>query len=69
VKLQRRLASEVAGVGRNRIRFPSSSLEDVEEALTRSQVKRLVREGKIVVLKKKGISSGKAKTQETEKKD
>lgn len=67
MKLQRRLASEVAGVGRNRIRFPSSSLEDVEEALTRSQVKRLVREGKIVVLKKKGISSGRLKLRKQKK--
>ncbi|WP_126449219.1 50S ribosomal protein L19e [Sulfodiicoccus acidiphilus] len=61
MRLQRRLASQVKGVGRNRIKFPVSQLEEIEDALTRAQVKRLIKDGVIVVEKKRGISSARLK--------
>jgi large subunit ribosomal protein L19e len=45
--LQKRLASEILGVGRNRIWTDKNRLEDIEKAITRNDVRELIKEGAI----------------------
>ncbi len=47
LSLQRRLAAEVLGVGENRVRFDPERLADIESALTREEVRRLIKDGAI----------------------
>jgi len=41
---QRRLASDVLKVGKNRVYFDPSRLEDIKEALTKEDIRRLVKD-------------------------
>ncbi|MCX8202817.1 MAG: 50S ribosomal protein L19e [Nitrososphaeria archaeon] len=47
LRLQRRLAADLLGVGENRVRFDPERLEDVEDAITREDVRALIEEGAI----------------------
>ncbi|MCS7094722.1 MAG: 50S ribosomal protein L19e [Thaumarchaeota archaeon] len=47
LRLQRRLAADLLGVGENRVRFDPERLEDVEDAITREDVRALIAEGVI----------------------
>jgi len=49
VYMQRRLAASILGVGESRIWIDPSRLEDVSAAITRDEVKRLIKEGVIRV--------------------
>jgi len=54
----KRLAAEVLGIGESRIRLSSDALEEIEEVTTRSDIRRLIKEGSIVVKPVKGNSRG-----------
>lgn len=56
VSLQKRLASEVLGVGVSRIRVDPARISDVAQAITREDIKRLIEEGAIWVEPKHGIA-------------
>lgn len=60
--LQRRLAAEVAGVGLNNVKLPPDYLDEIRDALTREDVRKLIEEGKIIIEKKRGISTSRTKT-------
>ncbi len=47
LSLQKRLAAEVLGVGVSRIRFDPERLEDIEAALRREDIRKLIKEGAI----------------------
>ncbi|MCS6788355.1 MAG: 50S ribosomal protein L19e [Aigarchaeota archaeon] len=47
LRLQRRLAADLLGVGKNRVKFDPERLEDVEDAITREDVRALIEEGAI----------------------
>jgi large subunit ribosomal protein L19e len=47
LSIQRRLAAEVLGVGENRVRFDPERLKDIEAALTKEDVRRLIKDGAI----------------------
>lgn len=49
VESQRRLASEILGVGRNKIIFDKNKIEDIKKAITRLDIKELIKEGAIKV--------------------
>ncbi|WP_440060045.1 50S ribosomal protein L19e [Thermogladius sp. 4427co] len=49
LSLQKRLAAEVLGVGVSRIRIDPSRISDVEDAITREGIRRLIKEGAIYV--------------------
>jgi len=53
---QKRLAADVLGVGVSRIRIDPSRVEDVSAAITREDVKRLIKEGAIWVAPEHGIT-------------
>jgi large subunit ribosomal protein L19e len=68
LKSQRRLASQVLKVGRNRIWINPERTDDVEAAITRDDVRRLIHEGTIRASAEKGISRGRARVLHEKKK-
>lgn len=58
---QRRLAAEVLKCGENRIWIDPEQTEEVEKAVTRRDVRNLVKQGVIKARKKKGVSRGRAR--------
>ena len=58
---QRRLAAQIAKVGEKRVKFNTEFLEDIKGAITREEIKRLIKDGKIIIEQKKGISGGRLK--------
>jgi len=61
LKSQRRLASQVLKIGQNRVWINPERTDDVEAAMTRDEVRRLIHEGTIKASPKKGISRGRAR--------
>ena len=64
---QRRLASQILKIGRNRVWIDPARVEDVEGAITREEVRKLIHEKIIVCLPEKGVSRGRAKTVQEKK--
>lgn len=63
LKVQKKLAAEVLKVGIKRVRFDNSqeSLAEIEGAITKEDIRRLIRQGKIWKIKEKGVSRGRAR--------
>ena len=59
---QRRLAAQIMKVGKNRVWIDPERIDDVETAITRDEVKKLIHEKVIVSLPEKGVSRSRAKT-------
>ena len=59
---QRRLAAQILKVGQNRVWIDPERMDDVEGAITREEVKKLVHERVIKSLPEKGVSRARAKT-------
>jgi large subunit ribosomal protein L19e len=59
---QRRLAAQILKVGQNRVWIDPERMDDVEGAITREEVKKLIHEKVIVSLPEKGVSRSRAKT-------
>jgi large subunit ribosomal protein L19e len=59
---QRRLAAEILKVGQNRVWIDPERMDDVEGAITREEVKKLIHEKIIMSLPEKGVSRSRAKT-------
>ncbi len=68
LKSQRRLAAEVLKVGVNRVWVDPEHSEDVEVAITRDEIRKLVHEGVIKALPKKGVSRVRARVLHEKKK-
>jgi large subunit ribosomal protein L19e len=58
---QRRLAAEILKIGQNRVWIDPERMDDVEGAITREEVKKLIHEKVIVSLPEKGVSRSRAK--------
>jgi len=58
LSLQKRLAAEILGVGVSRIWIDPAEEETVSSAITRDEVKRLIKEGIIQVKPERGPSRG-----------
>jgi len=58
---QRRLAAEVLKVGEGRVWIDPNRTEEVEIAITREEIRRLIHEGAIRSLSKKGVSRARAR--------
>ncbi|MEM3616434.1 MAG: 50S ribosomal protein L19e [Candidatus Bathyarchaeia archaeon] len=61
LKSQRRLAAQILKVGEDRIWMDPNRIEDVEAAITREEVRKLIHEGVIRPLKEKGVSRARAR--------
>lgn len=61
IRFVRRVAAELKGRGEGAIRINSSALEDVKKAITRDDVRRLIENGSVYVIKEKRNISMNAK--------
>ena len=61
LKSQRRLAAQILNVGENRVWMNPDKTDDVEAAITREEIRKLVHEGTIRPLPEKGVSRGRAR--------
>jgi len=64
---QRRLASKIMKTGKNRVWINPERIEDVESAITRAEVRKLVHEKVIAAAPIKGVSRGRAKVIQAKK--
>jgi large subunit ribosomal protein L19e len=64
---QRRMAAEILKCGVHRVYLNPNNLEDIGEAVTRSDVKRLIKEGVIKARQVRGISTGRKKARMKQK--
>jgi len=69
LKSQRRLAAELLKVGTNRVWIDPNRIEDVEAAITREEIRRLIHEGSIKQLSVKSVSRARAKGLHEKKKE
>ena len=58
---QKRIAAQVLKVGINRVLFDTTKLKEIKEAITKEDVRSLIKEGIIKAKPKKGISSFRSK--------
>ncbi|UCG45771.1 MAG: 50S ribosomal protein L19e [Candidatus Bathyarchaeota archaeon] len=65
---QRRLAAELLKVGKGRVWIDPDRIEDVEAAITRAEIRRLIHEEIIQPLPRKGVSRARARVQHEKKK-
>jgi len=61
LKSQRRLAAQILKVGQDRVWIDPNRIEDVEAAITREEIRKLIHEGVIKPLKEKGVSRARAR--------
>lgn len=52
----RRIASQFLGVGENKVRFRTDALSKIGEALTREDVRSLLKDGSIYAIARRGVS-------------
>lgn len=67
LKSQRRLAAEIMKVGEGRVWIDPERIDYVEAAITRDEIRKLIHEGAVKSLPKKGVSRARARVL-TEKK-
>lgn len=68
LKSQRRLAAQILKVGQNRVWIDPKRADDVEAAITREEIRKLIHEGVIKPLKEKGVSRTRARILHEKKK-
>ncbi len=62
LKGQKRLAASLLKAGVNRVWIDPDETEKVRSAITRQEIHTLIKEGRIRILRKKGISRGRIRT-------
>lgn len=67
LKSQRRMASEVLDVGKNRIWIDPDQKDKVEEAITRQDIRNLIESGAIQKKEQEGTSKGRARHNKKQK--
>jgi len=67
LRSQRRLAAEILKVGEGRVWIDPNRTEDVEAAITREEIRKLVHEGIIRSLPEKGVSRARARVLQEKK--
>ncbi len=66
--IQRKLAAEIMKCSEKRVRFDAERLEEIKEAITRADMRSLIKDGAVSSLQKKGVSrvrANKIKEQKT----
>jgi len=69
LKSQRRLASKLLKVGANRVWIDPNRTDDVEVAITRAEIRKLVHEGAIRKLPAQGVSRARARVLHEKRKE
>ena len=68
VSTQRRMAADILDCGIDRVWIDPDQLDRVKMAITKDDIRQLIKEGVIVKKQKKGISSARAKKLKEQKK-
>ena len=68
LRTQRRMAAQILKCGIHRVWIDPAHLDEVAQAITKDDIRRLIREGKIVALPKQGVSTVRAKHIKMQKK-
>ena len=68
LRSQRRIAAQILKVGTNRVWIDPERLEDVQVAITREEIRKLIHEGAIKSAPKKGVSRVRARILHEKKK-
>jgi len=68
LRSQRRIAAQILKVGTNRVWIDPERLEDVEVAITREEIRKLIHEGAIRSAPEKGVSRVRARVLHEKKK-
>lgn len=61
LNVQKRLAGQILGVSEKRVSFDPAELEEIKEAITKKDIRRLIGDGIIAARQKVGISRSRAK--------
>ncbi|MGD8565215.1 MAG: 50S ribosomal protein L19e [Candidatus Bathyarchaeota archaeon] len=61
LKSQRRLAAEILKIGENRVWMDPDKIFDIEIAITRDEIRKLIHEGAIVKRPDSGVSQGRSR--------
>ncbi len=67
-QLQKRLASDLLKSGKNRVKFNEEKLKEISEAITRNDIRDLIKKKAITVKKKKGVSRVRARKRHEQRK-
>ncbi len=62
LEVQRRLASQILKCGKHRIRFDPERLEDIKEAITKTDVRTLINNG--IISKKRALNTSRFRARE-----
>jgi large subunit ribosomal protein L19e len=62
LRSQRRLAAKIMKIGQNRVWIDPKRVDDVDVAITREEIRKLIHEKIITSLPEKGVSRSRAKT-------
>ena len=68
LRSQRHLAAEILKIGEGRVWIDPDRIEDIEAAITREEIRKLIHEGIIKALPKKGVSRARARVLKEKKK-
>jgi len=68
LKSQKRMASEVMDVGKDRVWIDPEQMDRVDEAITRQDIRNLIESGAIQKKDKKGTSKGRSRENKKQKK-
>lgn len=66
--VQRRLAASVLECSPKRVIFNDERLEEIKEAITKTDIRGLIKDGAIIKLNKKGVSRARANKRKTQRK-
>ena len=64
----RRIASEILGVGESKVRFKNEAISKISDALTREDVRTLIKDGSIVAIARRGVSRIRVHEKQAQKK-
>ncbi len=67
LKTQKKLAGSVAKCSKKRVYLDPSRHEDLKEAITKQDIKDLIRDGAIIIKQKNGVSRVRAKKKHTQR--
>ena len=65
---QKRLAADIMKIGRSRVWIDPERSEEVEEVITRAEIRGLINDGAIQALPQKGVSKGRARVRRVKRK-
>ena len=68
MRLQRRMAAEILKCGENRVWMDPARLDEIRQAITKTDIRRLIKQGLIKKLPEEGVSRGRARKIAVQKK-